>query len=76
LKTYSSAACNVTLTHDKQTRKQVGRGVGVLSPLKNFSFSWKMCWTYLQTKNLGPSQKTFRPTWCPKLITGLATSVR
>jgi len=20
---------------------------------------------------LGPSQKTFRPTWCPKLVTGL-----
>jgi len=22
-------------------------------------------------KNLGPSQKTLRPTWCPKLVTGL-----
>jgi len=23
-------------------------------------------------KNLGPSQKTLRPTWCPRLVTGLA----
>jgi len=35
-----------------------------------------MCWTWFKTigrslKNLGPSQKTIRPTWCPKLVTGL-----
>jgi len=23
------------------------------------------------SKNLGPSQKTLRPSWCPKLVTGL-----
>ena len=37
---------------------------------------WKMCWTQFKTighslKNLGPSQKTLRPTWCPKLVVGL-----
>jgi len=26
-------------------------------------------------KNLGPSQKTLRPTWCPKLVTGLGKTV-
>jgi len=35
-----------------------------------------MCWTQFKTigyslKNVGPSQKTLRPTWCPKLVTGL-----
>jgi len=39
----------------------------------------KMCWTWFKTighssKNLGPSQKTLRPSWCPKLVTGLAVS--
>jgi len=37
-----------------------------------------MCWTHFKTighssKNLGPSQKTLRPSWCPKLVTGLRT---
>jgi len=26
-------------------------------------------------KILGPSQQTLRPTWCPKLVTGLSVSV-
>jgi len=26
-------------------------------------------------KNLGPSQKTLRPTWCPKMVTGLGKTV-
>jgi len=35
-----------------------------------------MCWTKFKTighssKNLSPSQKTLRPTWCPKLVTEL-----
>ena len=25
-------------------------------------------------KNLGPSQKTLRPAWCPKLVMGLYTT--
>jgi len=25
-------------------------------------------------KNLGSPQKTLRPTWCPKLVTGLVAS--
>ena len=37
-----------------------------------------MCWTQFKnighsSKNLGPSQKTFRPSWCPKLVAGLVT---
>jgi len=36
----------------------------------------KTCWTLFETiehgsKNVGPSQKSFRPSWCPKLVTGL-----
>jgi len=36
----------------------------------------KMCWTYFETighslKNLSPSQKNLRPSWCLKLVTGL-----
>jgi len=26
---------------------------------------------YCNSKNLGLSRKTLRPTWCPKLVTGL-----
>jgi len=37
-----------------------------------------MCWTNFKTigqslNNLDPSQKTLRPTWCPKLVTDLRT---
>ena len=36
----------------------------------------KMCWTQFEnighsSKNLGPSRKSLRPSWCPKLVTGL-----
>jgi len=36
----------------------------------------KICWTQFKnighsSKNLGPSRKTLRPSWCPKLVTGL-----
>jgi len=35
-----------------------------------------MCWTSFKTIGLSskifrPSQKTLRPSWCPKLVTGL-----
>jgi len=35
-----------------------------------------MCWTQFKTighslKNLGPSQTTLHPSWCPKLVAGL-----
>jgi len=38
-----------------------------------------MCWTSFETvghssKTLGPSKKTPRPSWCPKLVTGLHVS--
>ena len=55
-----------------QARNQGGR-----SPLITFfAPPGKMCWTSLKTighssKNLDPSQKTLRPSWCPKLVTGL-----
>jgi len=40
-----------------------------------------MCWTYFETvghslKNLGPSQKTLRSPYCPKLVTCLVASAR
>jgi len=39
----------------------------------------KMCWISFEaighsSKNLGPSQKTLRPAWCPKLVTTLWTT--
>jgi len=49
-------------------------------PLKKlFAPLGKMCWTYFKLfktighsfKKLRPSQKTLRPTWCPKLIADL-----
>ena len=45
-------------------------------PLKFFSAPGKMYRTLFETighswKNLGLSQKSLRPTWCPKLVTGL-----
>jgi len=47
-------------------------------PAKLFALHGKFCWAQLQTighslKNLGPSQKTLRHPWCPKLVTGLVT---
>jgi len=50
---------------------------GELCPLRKFfAHPGKMCWTWFETighssKNLGPSQKTLRPCWCLKLVTGL-----
>ena len=45
-------------------------------PRKFFANPGKVCWTSFKTighssKNLGPLQKTLRPSWCPKLATGL-----
>ena len=36
---------------------------------KFFAHAGKMCWPSL--KNLGPSQKTLRPPWCPKLVSSM-----
>ena len=49
---------------------------GEASPRKIFASPGKMRWTYFETigrslKTLSSSQKTFRPPWCPKLVTGL-----
>jgi len=49
---------------------------GAKPPRKFFATPGKMCWTWFNTighssKNLGPSQKTLRPSWGPKVVTGL-----
>ena len=44
---------------------------GAKPTLKNFSPRWKNVLDILQLKNLGPFEKTLRPPWCPKLVTGL-----
>jgi len=49
---------------------------GEAAPEKFFSSPGKMCWTSFKTighssKAWGPSQKTLRPSWCSKLVTGL-----
>ena len=46
------------------------------APLEKFRPAGKMCWTYSETivhslKNLSPCEKTLRPPWCPKVVTGL-----
>ena len=58
--------------------KKVHRPVtrGETYPRKIFASPGKMCWAYFETigrssKNVSPSQKTFRPPRCPKLVTGL-----
>jgi len=55
-----------------QARNQ-GRSGGAT---KIFAHPEKMCWTSFKIiehslKNVVPSQKTLRPPWCPKLVTGL-----
>jgi len=50
--------------------------VGRRPPSKIFRLPGKMCWTSFKTighssRNLGLSQKTLRPSWCPKLVTAL-----
>jgi len=43
---------------------------GRIPPRKFFSPAGKLFWT--SSKNLDPSRKTLRLSWCPKLVTGLA----
>jgi len=51
--------------------RPVTRGAqGAKSPLENFSPPLKKCVGH-NLKNLGPSQKSLRPSWCSKLVTGL-----
>ena len=59
-----------------QARNQGGAQLGEVSPYKIVLPPGKMCWAQVKTigqslKNLGPSQKTLRHPWCPKLVTGL-----
>jgi len=60
------------------TRPVTRRGKAL--PRKFFAPPGKMCWIYFEiighsSKNLGPSPKTLRPSWCPKLVTGLISTV-
>ena len=56
-------------------------GVGGRSPPRKFvATPGKMCWAYFKnighiSKNFGHSRKTLRPSWCPKLVTGLGAGV-
>ena len=52
-----------------QDRNQSGR-----SPLKHFSLTLEKSVGQSLT-NLGPSQRTLRHTWCPKLVTALLCPV-
>jgi len=63
------------------TPRTVTRGAhgGRRRPKIILSAPRKMCWTEYppiehSLKNLGPSQKTLRSTWCPKLVTGRVIS--
>ena len=52
---------------------------GEARPRKLFAPSVEMCWTQFKnighsSMNLGPSWKTIRPSWCPKLVMGLSES--
>jgi len=59
--------------------RPVTRGEGA-KPTHLFVPPGKIGWAYLKTighslKSLGPSQKTLRHPWCPKLVTGLGKIV-
>jgi len=60
------------------TSKQA-RNQGAKAPRKFYSPPGKLHWTWFKTIghgsiNLRPSQKTLRPSWCPKLVAGLLKS--
>jgi len=50
-----------------------GGRIGGFAPPENFLPSLEKCVEH-SLKNLGFSQKTLRPSWCPKLVTGLKPS--
>jgi len=59
-----------------KTRPVTKGAQGEKPPRKFFAPPGKMCWTSFKTtghssKNLGPYQKTLRPSWCPKLVTSM-----
>jgi len=63
------------------TQQARNQGEGEALPGKICAPPGKMCWTSFTTighssKILGPSQKTLRPFWCPKLVTGLPHSTK
>jgi len=68
--------CNCLAPVQSRPVARGGAGRG-RSPPKKFFVPLEKCVGYslkiLDTakKKLGPSQKTLRPSWCPKLVTGL-----
>jgi len=48
--------------------------MGASLPLKNFSPTLEKCVRH-SFENLTPSQKTLRPSWFPKLVTGLGITL-
>jgi len=53
----------------RQASNQGGRR-GAKPTLENVSLPLEKCVGH-SSKNLGTSRKTLRPSWCPKLVTGL-----
>jgi len=67
----SSTHCQKKVYYD-QARNQGGEPTleNFSSPLEKYvGYSLKIL--DIVQKNFGPSQKTLRPSWCPKLVTGL-----
>jgi len=60
--------------------RPVIRGVqGAKPPLEKFSLPLEKCVGHSLkmldiVQKFGPSQKTLRPSWCPKLVTGMVLS--
>jgi len=63
LRTCAKRFGGIAVTTFSQARNQEGQS----PPTKFFSPPWTNVLDSL--KNVGPSQKTLRPTWCPKLVT-------
>ena len=81
-KTYTrtNCICFVNFYKKRQARNQE-EARGAKPPLENLLPPGKICWTYFESiehslENLGHSQKTLRPTWCLKLVTGLRKGLK
>jgi len=65
---FHCASCLVVLRICAPQRQACSQG-GLRPPCKNFR-PLEKCFGH-SVKYLGPSQKTLRPPWCPKLVMGL-----
>jgi len=59
----------VRLSLEWNSRSTNSKNQGGEAPLEDFFAPLKKCVGHC-LKNLGPYQKTLRPAWCPKLVTG------